>query len=189
MKAIQHNILWFGIEYFSLENCLVESTPDGLIINSIIVGLYKDEIYRVKYDLLLDENWKTESCLIDARIGNKLKRIDLLKEGNVWLLNGEPQPEFNNCIDVDIPLTPLTNSLPINRLNLSVGQETIIDIVYIDLLEDIIKPVKQKYRRLSVEMFKYENIPNDFEAEIKVDAAGFVVDYPQLFKRKIRKQS
>ena len=188
METIQHNILWSGIEYYSLENCFVESTPDGVMINSIIVGLYNEEIYRVKYDIILDKDWVTKSCIIEAWINNKVKKIDLSKQGDTWFLNGKIHHKFDNCIDVDIPLTPLTNSLPINRLRLSLGQETKVDIIYIDLLEDTIKHVKQKYKRLSTEIFKYENIPNDFEAEIKVDTAGFVVNYPQLFKRKIRVQ-
>jgi hypothetical protein len=64
------------------------------------------------------------------------------------------------------------------------GQEKEINVIYIDLLEDSIKKVKQKYRRISAEVYHYENVPNDFEAEITVDGAGFVIDYPQLFTRK-----
>jgi len=186
METIQNNILWSGIEYYSLENCIVENSSSGVLINSIIVGLYDENIYRVKYDLILDNDWITKSCIIEARINNEIKKIDLLNDKGTWLLNGKIHPEFGQCIDVDISLTPLTNSLPINRLKLNVGQETNVDIIYIDLLEGIVKHVTQKYRRLSGEIFKYENIPNDFEADIKVDTAGFVIDYPQLFKREIR---
>jgi hypothetical protein len=89
-------------------------------------------------------------------------------------------------MEVDIPLTPFTNSLPVNRLQLVDGQEKNIDVIYIDLLEDSIKKVKQKYRRISAEVYHYENVPNDFEAEITVDEAGFVIDYPQLFTRTAR---
>jgi hypothetical protein len=50
-------------------------------------------------------------------------------------------------------------------------------------MEDKITSLKQKYTRLSKDTYHYENIPNDFEAEIKVDENGFVIDYPQLFNR------
>ena len=185
---MQNNILWSGIEYYSLENCIVETTSDGVNINSVIIGLYNENIYRVKYDIVLNHDWLINSCIIEARINNELKKIELLKHRGTWFLNGKIHPEFDKCSDVDIPLTPLTNSLPINRLKLNVGQEAKVDIIYIDLLEDTIKHVKQRYRRLRSDIFKYENIPNDFEAEIKVDSTGFVIDYPQLFKRKIRIQ-
>jgi len=185
---MQNNILWSGIEYYSLENCIVETTPDSVMINSIIIGLYNETIYRVRYDIVLDNDWSTNSCIIEARINNQFKKIELVKDRGSWFLNGKIHPEFDGCSDVDIPLTPLTNSLPINRLKLNVGDEAKVDIIYIDLLEDAIKHVKQQYRRIKSDIFKYENIPNDFEAEIKLDSAGFVIDYPQLFKRKIRIQ-
>lgn len=33
---MQTNLLWKGIEYFSLENCLVDITSDGLTVKSVI---------------------------------------------------------------------------------------------------------------------------------------------------------
>jgi hypothetical protein len=50
-------------------------------------------------------------------------------------------------------------------------------------LSRVIKPVNQKYTRLSGNEYHYENIPNDFEATIQTDEFGFVVDYPGLFVR------
>ena len=41
----------------------------------------------------------------------------------------------------------------------------------------------QVYKRISEEKYHYENIPNDFEADITVDENGLVVDYPSLFTR------
>jgi uncharacterized protein len=90
---------------------------------------------------------------------------------------------FKGCLDVDIPLTPFTNSLPINRLQLALGEARQIRVIYLDLLERRIVPVNQKYIRLSRTEYHYENVPNDFEARIKVDDAGLVVDYPGLFVR------
>lgn len=57
-----------------------------------------------------------------------------------------------------------------------------IQVLYIDLLEGRIVPVRQYYKRLGP-IYPYMNIPNDFEADIRVDDAGFVIDYPTLFGR------
>jgi uncharacterized protein len=179
-------ILWSGIEYYSIENCTVERKDKSVIVNSVIIGLYDEMIYRVKYDIQLDKNWNTKSCLIESQINYKIKKTKLVKRRDGWYLNGEIRSDFNECTDIDIPLTPLTNSLPVNRLQLTVGQETKVTVIYFDLLEDTIKPVRQKYKRISQGIFKYENIPNDFEAEIQVDEAGFVIDYPPLFQRKVK---
>ncbi|MDR7129730.1 hypothetical protein J2X69_002075 [Algoriphagus sp. 4150] len=186
---MENNILWSGIEYYSLENCIVDNISDSVIINSVIIGVYLEKIYRVEYDIILDRNWRTKSCQIKSQINKEIKIYELLQEKNRWFVNGRSHPEFNDCFDIDISLTPLTNSLPINRLKLNIGQEKKVNVIYIDLMDNTIKHVKQKYRRISTGIYKYENIPNDFEAEIKVDDAGFVVDYPQLFERKIRVQN
>jgi hypothetical protein len=85
---------------------------------------------------------------------------------------------------VDIPLTPFTNTLPINRLNLNQGQAQETHVIYCDLLEHQIKPVRQKYTCLSGTEYHYENVPNDYEVIIQVDESGLVVDYPSLFVRK-----
>ena len=92
-------------------------------------------------------------------------------------------PAFKGCIDIDISLTPLTNSLPINRLQLKQNEAQEIKVIYFDLLAQQIKPATQKYTRLKDLSYRYENVPNDFEAVIQVDASGFVADYPTLFMR------
>jgi len=182
---MQTNILWSGIEYYSLENCIVDS-DDGVIVNSTIVGFYNEQIYRVKYLIKLNKLWETHYCFVKSQFNNEIKKFEFEKDQNQWSLNRKYFDSFDGCTDVDIPLTPFTNSLPINRLKLSLGQEENIDIIYIDLFENSIKHVKQKYRRISSEVYKYENVPNDFEAEIRVDKEGFVIDYPQLFTRTYR---
>ena len=96
---------------------------------------------------------------------------------------GKAAEQFKNCIDVDIAVTPFTNTLPIRRLQLQPNQPQQIQVIYCDILNQVIKPVSQQYIRLSNNEYHYENIPNDFEATIKVDESGFVIDYPGLFVR------
>ncbi|MDF2457481.1 MAG: putative glycolipid-binding protein, partial [Cytophagaceae bacterium] len=143
------NILWSGIEYYSLENCTIDAQPKSIMIHSTILGFYRDKIYRVDYDLQLDALWNTYSCRVHSQFGNKDQTIDLIKKENKWFLNGNYYPEFDACLDVDLPLTPLTNSLPINRLLLDQHKEQEIDVIYINLMEDKITSLKQKYTRLS----------------------------------------
>jgi hypothetical protein len=185
---MQTNILWSGIEYYSLENCIIDST-NGVLVNSTIIGFYNEKIYQVRYIIKLNELWETYYCLVKSQFDNEIKSFEFIKDQNRWSLNGEYFDSFDGCTDVDISLTPFTNSLPINRLKLNPGQEEEVDVIYIDLLEDNIKHVKQKYRRFSSELYKYENIPNDFKAEIKVDKSGFVIDYPQLFTQTWKAES
>ena len=180
----QINLLFTGREYHSLENCLVNVTDAGVEINSTIIGKYGEKIYHVEYHIKTNAQWQTLSVEIKSRHSNKTEHLYYNSDGKGnWKVNGQAAEQFNGCIDVDIPLTPFTNTLPINCLQLKQGNEKEIRVLYFDLLENEIKAVSQKYSRLSKTVYHYENIPNDFEADITVDENGFVVDYPALFVR------
>jgi uncharacterized protein len=177
-------ILWTGREYHSLENCQVDDTPQGTEVRSAIVGRYGGTLYAVDYLLQTDTRWHTRFVDIKARINGRITHLQFESDGQGrWSDQGKNVASLQGCTDVDIPLTPFTNTLPINRLKLAVGGQQQIQVLYIDLLEDRIVPVRQHYKRLAPNIYHYENIPNDFEADIQVDDAGFVMDYPTLFGR------
>jgi uncharacterized protein len=181
---MQTNILWTGREYYSLENCLVSTTANGSEITSTIIGHYEKKIYHVDYRIKTNRNWETVFFEINARHNNQTQSIRLEGDGRGhWMNEGKEDSRFRGCLDIDIPLTPFTNTLPINRVHLAIGQTHEIRVIYLDLLAQQFRPVQQKYTRLSSLQYQYENVPNDFEAKIQVDESGLVVDYPSLFVR------
>jgi hypothetical protein len=186
-QIFQTNILWTGIEYYSLENCHIRRSGAGYEIDAVINGFYEDRIYRVDYKIRTNLQWETASAHIKCRHRDEVQEILLEADGKGgWTRNGRDAPELGNCMDIDIPLTPFTNTLPIKRLSLATGETREIQVVYVDLLNRRITPVRQKYTRLSETTYRYENVPNDFEAVIGVDAAGLVIAYPELFTRTAR---
>jgi len=181
---MQKNILWTGIEYRSLENCILTITDKGSEISSSIIGAYANELYKIDYQIRTNQYWETNFFEIKSQLNNTIEIISFQKEGKEsWYVNGQPDGKFNGCIDIDISLTPFTNTLPINRLKLSEKEAVQIEVLYVDVLGRKIMPVQQKYSRLSQTDFKFENVPNDFESVITVDDLGLVVEYPGLFKR------
>lgn len=181
---MQTNILWTGREYYSLENCVVDDQENSAVISSTIIGSYDHKLYKVEYHIRTNAGWQTVLLEITSQVSNKTQMIKLEGDGNGnWTYNGKAAEHFKDCIDVDIAVTPFTNTLPIRRLQLQQGQSQEINVIYCDLLNQVIKPVRQKYTRLSGNEYQYENIPNDFEATIRVDESGLVVDYPGLFVR------
>lgn len=181
---MQINTLWTGRAYYSLENCLINITEAGSVISSTIIGKYEGKMYLVKYTIRTNQNWETISLDIRYRHSNRKEHFLLESDGKGnWMLNGKEASEFKGCIDVDIAVTPFTNTLPINRLRLKEGEAREIEVIYFNVLEQQIQALQQKYVRLSDKTYHYENIPNDFEADITIDEYGLVVDYPALFER------
>ena len=187
---MQTNILWTGIEYHSIENCVVDRTPEGAVIRSTIIGVYEGKVYEVQYRIHTNKDWETVLVELNAKHSNRQQQTLLEGDGKGnWMMNGTQAAAFNGCIDVDIPLTPFTNTLPINRLRLKEGDEQQISVIYLDILEWNTRAVNQKYTRLSDTSYHYQNVPNDFEATIETDAQGLVIDYPSLFTRSAAVES
>jgi len=181
---MQTNILWTGRAYYSLENCLIDTTDTGTEVNSVVVGGYEGQIYRVEYQIRTNTHWETLWVDIKYHHSNRREHLVFECEGKGhWKMNGRQAEEFDQCVDIDISLTPFTNTLPVNRLVLRHGESRKIRVIYFDILQQKVLPVFQEYTRLSNTTYKYENVPNDFEAIITVDERGFVVDYPALFQR------
>lgn len=181
---MQTSILWTGREYYSLENCLVTTSAAGNEINSTIVGQYEGKIYTVNYHIKTNANWLPYHLKFMSTINNQQFNFQLEKTNDhIWILNNQHANAFDNCNYIDISITPFTNTLPINHLQLALNEEQQINVIYINIFEKEIKPLQQFYKRLSTETYLYKNIPNDFEATIKIDDAGFVTDYPYLFER------
>lgn len=182
---METTILWSGRAYYSLENCLINSGNEGNRITSTIVGYYEEKIYKVDYRIETDARWHTQ--LLEIHCVHHHHAFSTLLQADAhghWTLNGMPVPELDGCIDVDIAVTPFTNTLPIRRLQLQHQENREISVVYCDVLARNVRRMSQQYTCLSDTAYHYRNVPNDFEATIRVDRSGLVTDYPELFVRK-----
>ena len=181
---IQHKLVWKGIEYNSIERCLLTIDNGGNEISSRISGIYNDQTYEIEYLIRTSARWNVTLFELKARVSGNSSFYQYESDGiGNWKKDGSMVPAYKDCLDIDIPLTPFTNTLPINRLQLMVNESKAIKVLYLDVLSEEIKVLSQKYTRLSSNEYLYENVPNDFEAKVTVDESGFVLDYPGLFMR------
>ena len=96
----------------------------------------------------------------------------------------DDERDFAGCTDIDISCTPFTNTLPIRRLNLKIGESAEIQVLHVDCPQIRFEVSRQRYERLSESQYRFTSLENDFTAIITVDENGFVTDYPELFERK-----
>ena len=165
-----------------MENCLVEINPESTEVTSTIVGNSEGRIYKVHYRIKTNAQWQTLLLEVSSQHNDRNHLIRLEGDGKGhWTNNGHEAPELDGCIDIDIPLTPFTNTLPVRRQQLSPGESKEVLVAYCDLLAEKISPVRQMYTCISATQYQYENILNDFEAIIDVDEFGLVVNYPPPF--------
>ncbi|MBW8686969.1 putative glycolipid-binding domain-containing protein [Chitinophaga rhizophila] len=180
-----HRILWKGIYYNTLEYLHIQSGTTHKIVGNI-TGIANEQPLHVHYEIHTNLQW--EMLSVDIQLTDHVvKKLQFSRQDNRWHdQHGTIHAIFDNCVDVDISLTPFTNTLPINRLSLAVGESREINVVYFDLPAMDMKPVKQRYTRLSTLRYKYETLYSGFTAEIEVDDQGFVIDYPEIWERVIQ---
>src|SRR5207245_1155214 len=105
--------------------------------------------YGFAYHLTWDAGWHVRT--VDARLlGEERAPIQLRTDGTGhWLTaQGEDMAALAGCIDVDFTASPFTNTLPIRRLGLQVGQSARLLVVYILVPTLEIRPATQTYTRL-----------------------------------------
>lgn len=181
---MQTTICWTGQDYHSSEICSVASVAGGHEINGVIDGHFESAPFQTRYFITTNTRWETTSFDIKSMVAGKPFQLNFVRnEKGLWTKDGIQADEFTGCVDIDISVTPFTNTLPINRLYLAKKERRRIAVLYIDIEKQQTRRVDQFYTRLSDTVYKYENASNNFKAVITVDDAGLVLAYRDHFLR------
>ena len=162
---------------------------DNIEVNGQITGQGLGKFLNINYRLEINNKWEIQAVEIIFQSDSSFN-ISLHKNKSKQWINekGDVNSQLNNCTDIDITLTPFTNSLPINRLNLAVGVSKEIEVVYFDLPTNNFKPSKQRYTNLGNGVYKYESLESGFTANLQVDSDGLVLNYPGIWHRVFSEQ-
>jgi len=165
------------------------SLKGNIVVNGHITGQGLGQFVNVNYKLEINKKWEIQTVKIILQSDNSFN-ISLYKnKDNHWTNErGENLSQLNNCTDIDITLTPFTNSLPINRLQLNIGESKEIEVVYFDLPSNKFSPAKQRYTNLGNGIYKYESLASGFTANLQVDTEGLVLNYPGIWHRVFNEQ-
>jgi hypothetical protein len=167
---------WYGEQTHSIE-CLHFMMGGKLRARST----FTDHDGRCDYEVTLDDQWVFRDLTLHCHDDRRLE-VQRDTDGT-WSVNGEPRPDLEGAIDIDLAFSPFTNTLPIRRLNLAIGSRAEITTAYIDAPSFRVLPDAQAYTRTAVNLYLYESLDGDFRRQITVDPDGFVIDYPGLYSR------
>lgn len=166
---------WAGIESNTVETCQVIETGQGVEVESTVRGPFG----RCDYSLAADAGWQFRSLVVNLE-GNSL-RVDY--DGTTWTVDHGDRLDLDAAREVDISISPLSNTLPIRRLPLDIGQSVEITTAYVSVPELIVVSDPQRYTRMTSNEYRYESLDSDFTRTISVDHNGLVLNYPGLFVR------
>jgi hypothetical protein len=172
---------WDGCEA-GMEHVDIRPVDGGLDISGVVIGQEDGAKFGLAYRLKLDALWRTRKASLRTASGHELL-LESDGQGH-WRENGKDKPELQGCIDIDIQATPLTNTLPIRRLDWKAGESVEIHLCYVDVPSLSASPQNQRYTALTPgALYRFESLESGFTADLPVDEDGFILDYPGLFKR------
>ncbi len=137
---------------------------------------------RIRYRLRCDAAWRVREVRVDAPEDGTSLQLECDGRG-AWRSGGIERPDLRGCVDVDLYAVAFTNTLPVRRLGMAVGDTAVIDVAYVRLPSMQVEHVQQRYTRVSDDLYRYESLDSGFTAVVSFDADGLVVDYPGLVRR------
>jgi uncharacterized protein len=186
--SVEREVMWAPWERPGLEHLRLVTSDGGVVANGLVIGLEAGRPFRIGYEIRCDGRWRVREVRVGAPDSER-PVLELVAdgEGHWKRRGGEPVPELDGCIDVDISATPFTNTLPIRRLGLKPGESEELAVTYIRVPESLVGPERQRYGCLEAQadggLYRFEALPSGFTAELPVDADRLVIDYPGLFRR------
>ncbi len=177
--VVWRNLLLNGRDY-----CALWHGAEGWLLKGTVVGVLKDERpVLANYEVHCDENWLTHRVQVERTVGSDVKTLGLNVESRgVWRSLAQELRGIHGCDDIDLALTPATNTLPIRRLGLQVGSSESVIAAWVKFPELTIQPLSQRYTRLAKDTYRYES-NTGVSAEIVVDDLGLVIAYPGAWER------
>jgi hypothetical protein len=174
-----------GIQHLALR-----VMPDQIVAEAAVLTATDDSPFAARLRIACDRRWRVRTVEVHMVGDDRQTALSSDGQGHWRDHAGKLLAHLDGAIDVDLPLTPFTNTLPIRRLDLREGQSADLIVVYIRLPEFEIVTDPQRYTCLEFgRRYRYESLDSDFEREIDVDEDGLVVTYPGLFRQVFKGKS
>jgi uncharacterized protein len=174
-------VLWQGVETGALDRCRLETGPDGLRLSGTVLTAEFGTPLDVRYRVEAGPDGRTRRVEL-ALDGAAVRRVLLADGAGRWRWEDGPElGQVAGALDVDLTVSPATNTLPIRRLTgLAVGGMADLQMAWVQFPELSVIPSRQRYERLAADRWRFSS--GEFIAELLVDPEGLVLDYSGLFR-------
>jgi uncharacterized protein len=142
--------------------------------------------FRFTYRLVWDESWRLRSAELAVEMAQSTRSLSLQTDGQGHWRHGDGRAiaELDGCMDIDIWPTPFTNTFPMRRELMAIGERRQFLMAWVFAPDLTVHPQPQAYTRIAERLYLFENLDGSgFKAELPVDEDDIVVDYPDLFRR------
>lgn len=194
-----------GAEFATVDVSAAADVGGGwLCATGVAVGAYPLP-YRLDYELDCGDDYVTSWLTVRTQGSGWQRKLELARSPDgKWSVQasaegdpgvpmappgGDPAP-FQQALDCDLGMCPVTNTMPVLRHGmLGGGEPREFVMAWVSVPELSVRASVQRYtfvRREAADdaglsVIRYQS--GDFSADVVFDAEGFVVDYPYLGRR------
>ena len=182
IAAWQHHEVRTGFEVAAFTRC-----DDGYLVHGVTAAAEGSTVWQVEYDIALDADWITRRVRVRRWAPEGCITVALDRDGAAgWRVNRRRIPELDDCLDVDLESSVLTNAFPVRRACAGTGAHWSAPAAYIHAADLTVARLDQRYTFLASDdrhRFAYEAPEFDFRCQLDYDAAGLVLHYPGIAVR------
>jgi hypothetical protein len=174
------HLVWTNHQSLSTEFVMLRHLPGGWFASGTAVAVFESDPALIHYEITLDPQWITQAVSVSINYRGGVRALTAAVDNGHWTISGVPHPEFDGCTDIDLGITPFTNTLPIRRLGLAVEESGPAAAVWVQFPNLNLEILRQTYTRLDRTTYEYRSA-SGFQAELTVDESGIVTRYGDLW--------
>jgi hypothetical protein len=169
------DVLWYSPRLDSMEHFRYREEDQGHRLEGIVVLSRDQTPTTIHYEVVVDAVWGLICANVLCTDLDGETDIGVKTEGERWWVNGRERTDLAGCTDIDLGWTPATNTLPIRRTRLHVGETSKVAAVWVTFPELAVRRMEQTYSRKSASVWTYSSA--NFTADLVMDTNGIVVTY------------
>jgi len=175
-----------GLETLRLVRNAAGTRAEGSVL-VVLDGVPTSASYTVEHDA----TWRFRRARIETDRSGARRAIDIRRdESRQWTIDGVPHPDLDGCDDLDLSVTPYTNTPALAAQPLTPGASRRLRVAWVLVPSLDVRAVDQEYRRLrprgpdvGVTRYRYHNLDSGFAGELVLGADGLVVEYGPWARR------
>lgn len=184
MERLSRTLLWRRTDRAGLELFRLWEAREGWRLQGTVLIEADGAPVELRYAVGCTRAWETRGVHVELERGGERQVLDLAAGADRrWRVDGRKVEALSGASDVDLGWTPSTNTLPVCRLGLAVGEAREIAAAWVRFPQLTVEPVAQRYTRLDERLYRYENVASGFTAELEVDDLGLILRYPGGWER------
>jgi uncharacterized protein len=176
--------LWRWLQGTGLERFELVRSVDDWIFCGTILTLAANGAAEARYEIVCDRSFRTKRANVSVKNATGERTLEIATENGRWYENGHENKIVVDALDIDLGWSPSTNTLPIKRLKLEVGQTSgEFMAAWVRFPELTLQPLPQEYVRLADRKYRYSSRSGAFTANLLVDNDDLVIDYEGFWQR------